>query len=63
MSSGRDLVLKDSLVLFSLERLDPVAIDALLSADNWYLVVFSKSNSAAVWLIKEVQGPFPVATA
>lgn len=38
--------------------------DALLSALEYYLIVCSGGNKAAVWLMKEVQGAFfPAATA
>ena len=58
-SNGRGLDLKDSLVCSGWEPLDLVnTTDALLSADEYYLIVFSKSNNAAVWLMKEVQGAF-----
>lgn len=58
-SNGRGLDLKDSLVCFGWEPLDLVnTTDVLLCADEYYLIVFSKSNNAAVWLMKEVQGAF-----
>lgn len=59
VNDGRGLVLKDSLVCSGLEPPDLVnTTDALLSADEYYLIVFNKSNKAAVWLMKEVQGAF-----
>lgn len=64
VSDGCGLDLKDSLIRSGWEPLDLVnTTDALLSADEYYLIVFSKSNKAAVWLMKEVQGLFPVAAA
>lgn len=59
VSNGHGLDLKDSLVCSGWEPLDPVnTTDALLSADEYYLIVFSKSNNAAVCLMKEIRGPF-----
>lgn len=59
VSNGRVLDLKDSIVNSGWKPQDPVnTTDALLSADKYYLIVFRKSNKAAVWLMKEVQGAF-----
>lgn len=59
VSSGRGLDLKDRHVRSGCEPLDLVnTTDALLSADKYYLIVFSKSNNTAVWLMKEIQGAF-----
>lgn len=56
-SRGRGLDLKDSLIQSGWEPLDLVnTTDALLSVRDYYLIVFTESNSAAVWLMKEVQG-------
>lgn len=53
VSYGRGLDLKESLIRPGWEPLDLVnTTDALLSADEYYLIVFSKSSKAAVWLMK-----------
>lgn len=52
-SNGHGLDLKDSLVNSGWKPRHPVnTTDALLSADKYYLIVFRKSNKAAVWLMK-----------
>lgn len=59
VSNGRGLDLKDSLFCSGWEPVDLVnTTDALLSVDEYYLIVFSKSNNAAVCLMKEIQGAF-----
>lgn len=62
VSDGRGLDFKDSLIYWGWAPLDLVnTTDALLSADKYYLTVFSKSNEAAVLLMTKVQRLFPVA--
>lgn len=59
VSEGCGLDLKDRHVCAGWELLDLVnTTDALLSADKYYLIVFSKSNNTVVCLMKEVQGAF-----
>lgn len=58
-SNSRGLHLKDRHVLSGWEPLDLVnTTDALLSADKYYLIVFSKSNNTVVWLMQEAPAAF-----